>query len=282
MASAPRPLPAAPTLISVAHAGGQGKTTTAQLLYLASKKLGQSYGLYAADFTDESGRSKLGKLYPDRVTEFGVGASLTAARTENNANAALRYWDKVGPLFLEGGAIVDLGANVIQSVVAWGADRNLAGLMEKKHAPKVDLFCVCKAQKHAFDDIANLIETVVAKKPFRLNRIFIVKNEVGGSFEGAGFEAGLKSKFPDRDLIFVTLPACQAEIWPAIERNGVSLEAVLEADEDQLMDMLDVDLWTASSGLAEVRSWFDFVFRTLKEADVFTRREVRLAASKAS
>ena len=31
------------TLVSVAHAGGQGKTTVAQMLYLAAKKAGFAY-----------------------------------------------------------------------------------------------------------------------------------------------------------------------------------------------------------------------------------------------
>ncbi|PSC05866.1 hypothetical protein SLNSH_05645 [Alsobacter soli] len=283
MASTPRSSQAGNTLLSVAHAGGQGKTTVAQLLYLSSKKLGHTYGLYAADFQDDSAKSKLGKMYPDRVTEFGVGAALTAARIENNANAALRYWDRIGNLFLSGNAIVDLGANVIQSVVDWGVDRHVAELMEKRQAPKVDLFCVCKAQKHAFDDISSLIEDVASKKPFRFNRIFVVQNEVGGSFEGSQFDTRLKDQFRELDLVFLTLPACQAEIWPAIERKGASLEAVLGADEEELMAMLDVDLWTASSGLAEVKSWFEFTLKSFKDLDVFGRRDVRSsAAAKAS
>jgi hypothetical protein len=262
--------------MSVAHAGGQGKTTLAQLLFLASKKIGQSYRLCAADFVDESGRSKLGKLYPDRVTEFGAGATLTLSRTENNANAPLRYWDPIGSVFLQGGAIVDIGANVIQSLVDWGVDRQVAALMEKRHAPKVDLFCVCKAQSHAFDDMSVLISKMLERKPFRINRIVIVQNEIGGSFADNAFEFNLKRMFPDRDLVFIKLPACQAEIWSAIERRGVSLETILEADEDTAMQLLDVDLWTASSGLAEARVWFDHVSRLLRDAEVFARRDMRL------
>ena len=40
------------TLVSVAHTGGQGKTTVAQLLYLAAKRFGQNYTIVAADFLD--------------------------------------------------------------------------------------------------------------------------------------------------------------------------------------------------------------------------------------
>ncbi len=72
------------TLISVAHAGGHGKTTVAQLLYIAAQRVGANYKIAAADNMDESGKSKIGKLYGEKVEEYGTGALLTAARTENN------------------------------------------------------------------------------------------------------------------------------------------------------------------------------------------------------
>ena len=130
------------TMVSVAHAGGQGKSTLAQLLYLASKRLGLNHGLVCADFLDDSGHSKLGKMYPDAVKEFGVGANLTAARTENNPNAAVRYWDKLGEVFMQGGHVVDMGANVIPQIMDWAEDRHLKKLMDKREAPKVDFFCI--------------------------------------------------------------------------------------------------------------------------------------------
>lgn len=268
----------ASTLMSVAHAGGQGKTTLAQLLYLASKADAVTYKMCAADFVDESGRSKLGKLYPNQVTDFGPGARLTLARTQNNANAPLRYWDALGPILLQGGSIIDVGANVIAGIVEWGADRNVASLMERRKAPGVDLFCICRAQKHALDDMHTLIKSVTKDQPFLVNRIVVVKNEVGGPFYST-FETGLRNSFPDRSLSFMELRACQAEIWPAIERQGVSLETVLSSDEDQLMSLLEVDLWTASAGLAEIRAWIEHSLRTLRELDLFGRsHEQRVVA----
>ena len=41
------------TVVSVAHAGGQGKTTVAQMLYLAAKKAGLGYKMVSADFVDQ-------------------------------------------------------------------------------------------------------------------------------------------------------------------------------------------------------------------------------------
>lgn len=277
MASVTRFPQGAPTIMSVAHAGGQGKTTLAQLLYIASKKGGVPYKLCSADFVDESGHSKLGKLYPKAVTEFGPGARLTLARNQNNTNAPLRYWDAIGPVFLEGGSIIDVGANVISGIVEWGVDRNVASLMERRKAPGVDLFCVCKSQKHALDDMHTLVKNVTSDKPFQVNRIVVVKNEIGGPFYSS-FEEGLRGAFPDLHLTFMNLRACQAEIWPAIERHGVSLETIIASDEDRLMTLLDVDLWTASAGLAEIRAWVDNCMRVIRELDLFDRKEARAIA----
>ena len=264
------------TLVSVAHAGGQGKTTVAQMLFLAAKKAGFAYKMVAADFLDQNGRSKLGKLYPDKVEEYGVGAQLIAARTQNNANAAVRYWDRIGHVFLEGGHVIDVGANVIPSLIDWALDRHLASLLEKQSAPKVEFFCVCKAERHAVDDMVELVSRLAAQRPFRNSRFFIVKNEVGGSFDSLEIEKKLSQAFPNENIVYLNMPKCQSEIWPAMETKGLSIEHVLGMDEDQAVAGLDVDIWTASAGLAELRSWFDNFISTIRSSDVLPRGETNL------
>ena len=263
-------------IVSVAHAGGQGKTTVAQLLYLAAKKAGLGYKLVAADFLDQSGRSKLGKLYPDKVEEFGVGAQLTAARASNNANAAVRYWDKIGHVFLEGGYVIDVGANVIPSLIDWALDRHLASLLEKQSAPRIEFFCVCKAERHAVDDMTKLIGQLSAQRPFRSNRYFIIKNEVGGSFASMDIEKRLSQAFPNENIVYIDMPKCQSEVWQAIEAHGVSLEDALAMDEDQAVAALDVDIWTASAGMSELRDWFETTVQTFRASDVFPRGDTNL------
>lgn len=257
------------TIFTVSHAGGQGKTTFSQLLYLLSKRVGVNHTLYSADFMDETGRSKFGKLYPNIVTELGVGANLMAARSENNPNAAVRYWDQTGDIFMNGQAIVDLGANVFPQIVQWAVDRRLRQLMDKKEAPRVDFYCICKAERHGIDDIYNLISELSRSDAFRLGRVFVVLNEVGGPFLKNDFKDRIDHAAGDIKPIYLKLPKCQSEIWSMMEQEGISIEAAIDMDEDEIVDMLGVDLWTASSGISELKTWVDYCLKMMRDANIF-------------
>jgi hypothetical protein len=257
-------------MISVAHAGGQGKTTLAQLLYIWGKRSGGQFKLAAADFLDESGRSKIGKLYPGKVMEFGTGANLTAVRSENNMNASVRYWDELGNLFLTGGHILDMGANVVKSVFEWAEDRRLSTVLARKGAPKFDIFCICKAEKHATDDVQRLVQMIATGNALRPRHIYIVLNEAAGNFGPMGLQEKLTSSNKEMNLIFTRLPRCQSEIWAPMERFGVSIERALDMSEDEVSQAMDVDIWTASAGLAELKTWYDAAFAEFKSVGVFS------------
>jgi len=258
-------------MISVAHAGGQGKTTLAQLLFIWGSQAGGQFKLAAADFLDESGRSKIGKLYPGKVLEFGTGANLTAVRSENNMNASVRYWDELGNLFLTGGYILDVGANIVKSVFEWAEDRRLSTVLARKGAPKFDIFCICKAEKHATDDIQRLVRLIGQGHALRPRNIFVVLNEAAGNFGAMKLQEKLTSDNKDLSLIFARLPRCQSEIWAPMERYGVSVERALAMSEDEISQALDVDIWTASAGLAELKNWYDASLAEFKSVGVFAK-----------
>ena len=55
-----------------------------------------------------------------------------------------------------------------------------------------------------------------------------------------------------------------------MERFGVSVERALDMSEDEISQALDVDIWTASAGLAELKNWFDAAHAEFKSVGVLT------------
>ncbi len=55
-----------------------------------------------------------------------------------------------------------------------------------------------------------------------------------------------------------------------MERFGVSIERALDMSEDEVSQALDVDIWTASAGLAELKTWYDAAYAEFKSVGVFS------------
>lgn len=253
------------TYLCAAHAGGQGKTTLSQLLYLGLKQGGSDFQLVGADFLDEKGQSKLGKFFPGRVTELGIGAELSAVKHDSARNAGFRHWDRLGGMLLKGGHVIDVGANVIEQLLEWSADRHLKKIVESKSAPEIDLMLVCKAEMHAINDVTNLVRAVTMPNAFPAARIFVVLNEVAGAFSKTNALKSISSAAPGVNLHFVRLARCYSELWPYLEDSFTPVNEALAMSEDELSDRFGIDVWTATAGKADLQRWFDAVvteFRT--------------------
>jgi hypothetical protein len=154
-------------------------------------------------------------------------------------------------------------------VFEWAEDRRLSTVLARKGAPKFDIFCVCKAEKHATDDIQRLVGLVAQGHALRPRNVYVVLNEAAGNFGSMGLQEKLIAANKDLNIIFVRLPRCQSEIWGPMERFGISIERALDMSEDEISQALDVDIWTASAGLAELKAWFDASQAEFKSVGVF-------------
>ena len=262
------------TYICVAHAGGQGKTTVAQALYRVLRQRGEAYKLYAADFCDDLGRSKLGKFFPGKVTELGIGASLVSAKAENDPNAALKYWDRFGEILVEGGGVIDIGANVISPLKQWAQHRNAHRVLSTRNAAPVEMLLVCKAEKHAIQDVAELIKTIHDRQFVPANGVTVVLNEVGGGFEKIDVRKVVAEVAPAAFVRYVRLPRCTSELWARMEQTFTTVDKALGMREEELAQQLDLDMWSVSAGLADLKSWiaevdgeFKRYFEPTKKAD---------------
>lgn len=261
----------------VSFAGGQGKTTLSQVLYTLVRRHAKDINLVSADFVDHTGRSKLGKFFPDVTTEFGIGADLTEARKSNNPNAALRYWDKFGYVLMKGGAIIDIGANVFPSMLTWAKDRHIYKFMEDKQSPPINLLVVTKAESHSVENAKMLIRSVVGQRVFRFKKIVVVRNEASGSFDGIRFDD--LNSIPGANITFLDIPRCYSELWEILEKRMIPLQSVLDKDEDKLLSLLDVDLFTAASGKFQIIEWLNEVERRMISKDLFSKPNVEAVPS---
>ncbi|MFS8038097.1 hypothetical protein ACI7BZ_14255 [Xanthobacter sp. AM11] len=255
------------TIICAAYAGGQGKTTLAQMVYAALRKRELAYKLVAADFTDGTGHSKIGKFFPTKVLELGIGSALGSGKTENDANAPLRYWDRFGGLLLTGGAVLDLGANVVPQLVQWAHHRRVTHIMQQRNSPEIDLLVITKPETHSIENVATLIEDVVVGNALPVANVIIVENEVGGSFEGHDLSR-IERAGAGRNLHFIKIPRCYSELWPHLERTFTPVEDALSATETELAEKFGIEIWAAYAGLMDLRTWADEVYAQLHKVGI--------------
>ncbi|MBS7696385.1 MULTISPECIES: hypothetical protein [unclassified Chelatococcus] len=257
------------TYICAAHAGGQGKTTVAQLLFRNILRKNSKYNLVSADFVDDTGRSKIGKFYPDQVDELGTGARLIAAKLENDPNAALRYWDKFGTILMRGSAVIDVGANVVSLLKQWAHHRSAFRVLQMSNAPPSEILLVCKAEKHAIEDVAELVGTIADNKFIPYEHVTVVLNEVGGSFGRIDVKNVIKEAAPDASVRFVSLPRCTSELWAQLEQTNTPIDRVLEMSDREISETFNTDIWSATAGLADLKSWVASVDKEWKNAGLF-------------
>lgn len=54
-----------------------------------------------------------------------------------------------------------------------------------------------------------------------------------------------------------------------MELNFVSIEEALNLTEDEAAEKFGIDIWEATSGVADLKIWFDRVYANMKEEGVF-------------
>lgn len=253
------------SVICCAHAGGQGKTTVSQLLHVASKQSGGTLDIVAADFIDESGRSKIGRMYEGEVIELGTGPDVELARIKNDINASLKYWDRLGEMLMKGGLVFDMGANVIDQVLDWGKARHATQLLRARSAPALEVVLVCRAEKRAIDDMTDLVARFGSQESLPVSRITVCKNEIAGGFGTLDIEKQLGKLDIACPLEFISLPRCTSELWPAMEARYMGIGTAIELSPDEAVEKLGIDVWSSYSGVDDLASWYEATSKELRK-----------------
>ena len=250
--------------ICCSHAGGQGKTTTSQLLYTVNRQVGMPLKLWSADYTDSEGLSKLGRLFPGDVVELGVGESISNVRSSNDRSAGVKYWDKLGHALLSDGGVFDIGANVIEQIIDWANVRDAKSILKERHAPDIVAFLVCKAERRAIADMSELVRNFGVDQALPVSKIVIVQNEAGGSFDRLPLESTISMIPTDVPVEYFTMPACHSEMWSSMEVNFLSLDKAISMTPDRASRELDLDPFEAISAVSDLNDWLETCKEKLK------------------
>ena len=245
------------TYISAARTGGQGKTTVAQLVGLLHELKGQPLKYASADSDSTGQASKLGRFLTG-VRELGIGADLKSIKVSNDPNAAIRYWDQFGATLLDGGYVVDVGANIARNLFDWAEVSNAGAILKRRNAAPIDLVVTVRAESQAIEDAKELINLSFEKEDFiEFDRRFVVLNEVGGSFEGLPVDKmlqGFASKY-NKPVKAMRLPRCTSDLWPLMEREFLSIRDALRLSEEDLEKKYGLSVWAANAGLTDLKAW---------------------------
>lgn len=245
------------TFISMAKTGGQGKTLVAQMLVLQHEQKGVPLRLAAADSDTLNQRSKFGRLFAG-VKELGVGEELIKIKSSTDPNLAIKYWDEFGRTLLEGGYVIDIGANVASELFAWAEARNAGALLRRRNTSPIDLVITTKAESQAIEDARALIQYSFDKNEWLpVGRRFVVLNEVSGSFQPYENDPAFKrlKAFQGLGVGLITMKRCESDIFNLLEKEFISVRDALKLTEVDLEKRYGVDVWTGHGGLTDLKSW---------------------------
>jgi len=259
------------TFISMAKTGGQGKTLVAQMLVLQHEQKGVPVRLAAADSDSLNTRSKLGRMFQG-VKELGCGEDLTRIKSSTDPNLAIKYWDEFGRTLLDGGHVIDVGANVAAELFSWAEARNAGALLRRRNSAPLDLIVTTKAESQGIEDARALIQYSFDKQewlPF--SRRFVVLNEVAGSFSSFEGDASFRKlrAFQSMGVGVITVKRCESDIWQLLEREFISVRDAIKMTEMDLEKRFGIDVWTGHGGLTDLKNWAAETLQSFEKAGLF-------------
>lgn len=246
------------TIIVAARTGGQGKTLVSQLIAFGLEIAAQPARIVAIDSTGDDSCSKLAKFL-DQVEDVQIAPDL--ANQKRDPRSGLSHWDQIGERLMAGGALIDVGANVIWQLLDWAELRHAAEVLRRRGAPPITLVVPTRAQAQAVEDALALLERVTgSRNGLPVAQTILVLNEASGPFNAYGSSADfqrLTALKESHGLKITRISACHSEIWPAVERHFISFKAAVALTTDELESRFGLGPFAAAGAHAELLEWLN-------------------------
>lgn len=251
--------------------GGQGKTTVSQML-LSMYPEAQPFSADAQDAPD--GKSKLGRIMGDRkVHELGVGWSLEQTQKGLEENSA--FWDEFGALLAQVAdkgevAVVDLGANVVDSLVAWGGSFDSASLFCERRIvagrkPIVFTFVVpMVSSPQAMSDAKAIAAELAAGGGLPVSRVVFVRNEWQGAIP-QGFDP-MPADPGAVKWSTCSIAKCDSSLLKIFELKEKAIGSIVGMDDDVLSKEFALNFIQAARSGDRMRTWLSTSIASLMKA----------------
>lgn len=257
------PVPVRRMIVCGTRTGGQGKTLVSHLIAMFS---GEVRILSADKADEETGRSKIGRFF-EQVVEIGVGP--TAEEVVVDPHKALAFWDRVGDQAMQEHVLIDLGAQVIDSLMDWARASDVGSAFDGE--VEVMMVIPMTASAKAVADAKEIYQRL-RKEGSLVRRFVFVRNFADGAFSEMDRQQSMqdlrKLVAADASAAFMDLPACPSTILRRAEERYEPLSVVLSKPAGALANELNMNLWDTNRQLKLLRAWVSEAGRALHENGV--------------
>lgn len=257
----------APAILVGNRTGGQGKTLISQMIHYGYALGGQPIAAVSADSAKAGAESKLGRfLGKGNVDELGTGANMSAV-LENN-HEAVRYWDRLGKYLRDGGAVVDLGANILPLVFQWAKARKAGRLLKDS---RVVLVVPVTAQAQSISDAIEMLKLAAENfDVLPIRECFLILNEYHGSFarlkDDRSFQKLMSPNLLGANTKVIHLAKANVEVWGSIEAKNISFERLAAMKVEDYEQEFDLEPFAASGSESEFDDWNKETLRAFRDA----------------
>lgn len=244
--------------------GGQGKTLISQGLANVAAAAGINFRIMSVDAVEDGATASGAKLASilEGVDQISVAPKLSAVMA--SGNAAAKHFDPIGVALMRGGALIDLGANVLPLIFSW-ARASKAGA---RFQPIVLVVPVTSQAQSASDAVAIITEAQQIKDYLPIEKIVVAYNEFHGEVataRGGAFDA-VRELTKQSDIVTTTIGRCHSEIWANIEMSSLSFSKVAAMTADEIAEKFNEEIFPAIRGLSVFTSWRQETMRALAES----------------
>ncbi|MEI7606853.1 MAG: AAA family ATPase [Rhodospirillaceae bacterium] len=241
-------------ILVINQKGGVGKTATAIPLVDHLRATDSGYLIVDADCqSDADAKSSLGAFFPG-VRQMAISASPDALKIK--PSLAVAHWDGLYELTRASNLLVDFGANVASSLLAWIDRSEIADLLAEDGV-SLDVVVVATAHPDAVADALTILRRLLALKAPTM-RLFLALNSAAGPFDAysdSPEQAEFSAMVEAGDLTMVVVPLCGSEVWRDCERHRITPLRAATMSADELAAILKTPRLETRRGRGELSAW---------------------------